>query len=59
VISVRENGPVSAFREHRIKYEPASRPKSDIYRDCSALIDHQKLFAQLCSLERRTSRQHG
>lgn len=52
------------FRERNIDYEANARPKSDLYRDALPLInsgrvrllDHPKLVAQLCGLERRTGR---
>lgn len=52
------------FRQHGIKYEPAAKPKSDLYRDALpllnsrrvALLDHARLVNQLCGLERRTAR---
>jgi len=56
--------PRERFREHGIDYEPAERPKSDLYRDFlpilnsgrAELLDHVRLSAQLVSLERRTAR---
>jgi hypothetical protein len=56
--------PRERFRVHGIGYEPAEKPKSDLYRDLlpilnsgrAELLDHPKLAAQLCSLERRTAR---
>jgi hypothetical protein len=56
--------PREAFRRHGIAYEPADRPKSDLYTDLLprltsrrvALPDHPRLTAQLCALERRTGR---
>jgi hypothetical protein len=56
--------PRERFNVHGIKYEPAAKPKSDLYRDLLPainsrkvdLLDHPKLVAQLCSLERRTAR---
>jgi hypothetical protein len=56
--------PREAFRRHGIAYEPADRPKSDLYTDLLprltsrrvVLPDHQRLIAQLCALERRTGR---
>ena len=56
--------PRERFREHEITYEPAAKPKSDLYRDLLPLInsskldllDHQRLVSQLCGLERRTAR---
>lgn len=53
-----------AFRKQGITVEPCAKPKSDIYREvlpllnahrCS-LLDHPRLVAQLCALERRTAR---
>ena len=51
------NGSASAG----IGYEPAEKPKSDLYRDLLPLInarridllDDKRLLAQLCGLERR------
>jgi hypothetical protein len=56
--------PRERFRIHGIKYEPATKPKSDLYRDLlpvlnargADLLDHPRLIAQLCGLERRTAR---
>ena len=56
--------PVERFGVHGIRYEAAAKPKSDLYRDLlpmlnSArveLLDHTRLVAQICSLERRTAR---
>ena len=56
--------PRERFRAHGIAYDPAEKPKSDIYRDLLPLLnsgrvellDHARLTAQLCSLERRTAR---
>ena len=53
-----------AFRKQNITVVPCAKPKSDIYREvlpilnahrCS-LLDHPRLIAQLCGLERRTAR---
>ncbi len=52
------------FRSHGLTYELASQPKSDFYRDMLPLLnsgkiellDHPRLIAQLCGLERRVSR---
>ena len=52
------------FRKLNIDYEPNARAKSDLYRDALplinsnrvALLDHPRLFSQLCGLERRTGR---
>jgi hypothetical protein len=56
--------PRERFRTCGIVYDPAAKPKSDIYRDVLPMInsgrvrllDHQRLISQLCSLERRSSR---
>jgi hypothetical protein len=56
--------PRERFLVHGIDYEVSEKTKSDIYRDLLPLInsgqvellDHPKLTAQLCSLERRTAR---
>ena len=53
-----------AFRKAGIRYKAAERPKSDLYRELLPainsgqveLLDHPKLIAQLCGLERRTAR---
>lgn len=53
-----------AFRKQGIIVTPGAKPKADLYREllpllnahrCS-LLDHPRLVAQLCALERRTSR---
>lgn len=56
--------PRERFREHGISYEPAERPKSDIYRELLPLLNSNKvelldiprLHLQLSTLERRTAR---
>jgi hypothetical protein len=56
--------PRERFDTHGVKYEAAAKPKSDLYRDLLPainsrkvdLLDHPKLVAQLCSLERRSAR---
>jgi hypothetical protein len=56
--------PRERFQVHGIEYRPSDKSKSDIYRDLLpllnggriSLLDHQKLIAQLCSLERTTAR---
>jgi hypothetical protein len=56
--------PVARFREHGIEFVQSARPKSDLYRDLLPLLnagrvellDHSRLSAQLCGLERRTAR---
>jgi len=56
--------PRERFRDRGIGYEPAEKPKSDLYRDLLPLInarrieflDERKLAAQLCGLERRKTR---
>ena len=55
------------FRRTGLTYELAEMPKSDFYRDAlplltsskTELLDHPRLVAQFCSLERRTSRGTG
>ena len=55
------------FRTHGRKYDPADKPKSDLYRDLLPLLNpaysarrsggaHARLAAQLFGLERRTAR---
>jgi hypothetical protein len=56
--------PVEAFMKHGVRYEQSAAPKSDLYRDLLPilnsgrveLLDHPRLIAQLCQLERRTAR---
>lgn len=56
--------PRERFRVHGIEYEPAEKPKSDLYRDFLPainsgrieLLDIPRLTAQLVGLERRTAR---
>lgn len=56
--------PREAFKRHKISYEPAAKPKSDLYRDVLPLInsrecdllDEPRILAQLVGLERRTAR---
>lgn len=56
--------PRELFKKHGITYEPAAKPKSELYRETLPLInskacdllDHPKLVAQLLGLERRTAR---
>jgi hypothetical protein len=56
--------PRERFAVHGITYEASAKPKTDIYRDLLPavnggrleLLDHPKLIAQLCALERRTAR---
>ena len=56
--------PAERFRAHGITYKPSERPKSQIYGELLPLLnsgrvellDHPRLVAQLCDLERRTSR---
>jgi hypothetical protein len=56
--------PRERFRHHGISYQTAEKPKSDLYRELLPLItgakvellDHPRLIAQLCALERRTAR---
>jgi len=55
---------VELFSRFNINYEQSAAPKSDLYRDLLpllnsnrvALLDHPRLIAQLCGLERRTAR---
>jgi len=55
------------FREHGIGYEPAEKPKTQIYTEFlpllnaarTELLDHPRLLAQLCQLERRSVRGSG
>jgi len=52
------------FRAHGAEYELAEKPKSDWYRDAlpvltsskAELLDHARLVAQFCQLERRVAR---
>jgi hypothetical protein len=56
--------PREQFRKHGITYEPSEMAKSDLYRELLPLLnsgrvellDHGRLVAQLCDLERRTAR---
>jgi hypothetical protein len=56
--------PREQIQNHGVAYEPAAKPKSDLYRDLLPLInskkidllDEPRLVAQLCGLERRTAR---
>jgi hypothetical protein len=56
--------PAERLGAHGVGYEASERPKSDLYRDLLPvlnarrveLLDHRKMIAQLCGLERRTSR---
>ena len=56
--------PREVFGKHHVKYEPAARPKSELYRDVLpllnsakvSLLDIPRLAAQLVGLERRTTR---
>lgn len=56
--------PRERFALYGVDYQRADRPKSDLYRDFLPLLnsnrvellDHPKLCAQLCSLERSTGR---
>jgi hypothetical protein len=55
------------FRERGIGYEPAEKPKTQIYTEFlpllnaarTELLDHPRLLAQLCQLERRSVRGSG
>jgi hypothetical protein len=56
--------PRARFAEHGIEFQQSARPKSDIYGDLLPLINagrvellnHPRLSAQFCGLERRTHR---
>jgi hypothetical protein len=56
--------PRERFTVHSKTYDAAAKPKSDVYRDFLPavngrrveLLDHPKMVAQLCGLERRTAR---
>ena len=56
--------PREQFRKHGITYEPSERTKSQIYGELLPLLnsarvellDHPRLAAQLCGLERRAAR---
>ncbi|TCZ65595.1 hypothetical protein EXY23_05140 [Roseicella aquatilis] len=56
--------PRERFRAHGIEYQPAEKPKSDLYRELlpllnahrAELLDLPRLTGQLVSLERRTAR---
>jgi hypothetical protein len=56
--------PRERFSEHGVTYEPAAKPKSDLYRDLLPainsrqvdLLDDARLVAQIVGLERRTAR---
>ena len=56
--------PREQFRKHGIEYKPADKAKSELYLELLPainsgkveLLDNTRLLAQLCSLERRTSR---
>jgi hypothetical protein len=55
--------PREQFKKRGISYEPAARPKSDLYRDLLPainsrrieLLDHPRLVQQIVGLERRTA----
>jgi hypothetical protein len=56
--------PRERFREHGISYQPADKTRSELYGELLPLLnsgsvellDHPRLIAQLCGLERRTGR---
>jgi hypothetical protein len=56
--------PREQFRKAGVKYEPAQKPKSELYKDMLpalnsrllVLLDHPRLVAQIVGLERRTAR---
>jgi hypothetical protein len=55
---------VSAFAKYNVQIKPSEKPKSDIYVELlpllnghrCQLLDHPRMVAQLCGLERRTAR---
>jgi len=56
--------PRERFREHGIAYNVSTKVRSDLHRDLLPLLnsgtvellDHKRVVAQLCALERRTAR---
>lgn len=56
--------PRERFSVHRITYDVAAKPRTDLYRDALPLLnsrrielpDHGRLVTQFCALERRTGR---
>jgi hypothetical protein len=56
--------PAQAFARHGVSYVPSERSKSELYLEVLPMfssgrvriLDHLRLVAQLCGLERRTSR---
>jgi hypothetical protein len=56
--------PRERLQVYGVEYMPADKPKSDLYRDLLPLLnsgrvellDHPRIIAQLCQLERRTAR---
>ncbi|HKN77115.1 MAG TPA: hypothetical protein VJW94_18200 [Candidatus Acidoferrum sp.] len=56
--------PREQFRKHRIEYRVSEKNRSELYLETlplltagrAELLDHPKLIAQFCSLERRTGR---
>jgi hypothetical protein len=56
--------PAEQFAKHGIEYQAAAKPKTDLYSEVLPLLnggrvellDHPRLVAQLCGLERRTAR---
>ncbi len=56
--------PRERFQVHGIRYQVATKTKSDLYLEVlptinsgkAELLDHPRLFAQLCGLERKTAR---
>jgi hypothetical protein len=56
--------PAEQFRKHGVNVEVSERTKSEIYQEALShlnsgrvqLLDHQRLVAQICGLERRTAR---
>jgi hypothetical protein len=57
-------GPREQFQKRSVYYEPAEKPKTELYRDLLPLInsgsvdllENDRLVTQLTSLERRTAR---
>ena len=56
--------PREQFKKRGVRYEPAEKPKSDLYRDLLPLLNSgrivlpksDRLVNQICGLERRTAR---
>jgi hypothetical protein len=64
VLTVEHLKMAARFAAHGVTFEQSARAKSDLYHDALPLLnskrvellEHQRLSAQLCGLERRTSR---